>query len=373
MSARKDLAHARIIDPDGDPASSWNPTPLGYYKDEAAPQEMVPSKEILVRSDGQGLIYRERINSLYGASEVGKSWVGLLAVRDAVRAGGRVLFLDHEDAGGKEIADRLYSLGVNAEEMDRVLYLAPEGPPESAAWKSALMDGGIFALCVIDAVTGAMAEQNRSGLSNDDVTIWIKSIVVPIIQYTWATVIIVDHVPLTTKGDRVGSIGAQAKRSTITGAAYRVQAVEPMIPGHIGVLDLYAEKDRHGHIRQAARAAGNKDRSPHVARITLDATDPAQIRTSIDPPPVTSAPVRVSEAERRDEVKERISRVLESGPAGSGRQVFDAVKGDRNEVLELIKEMVRDGYIALGRPASNRAVPHTLVRPFRVHTTEDPK
>ena len=66
----------------------------------------------------------------------------------------------------------------------------------------------------------------RSGMSTDDFTTWSKVVVAPIIEYTGAGVILVDHSPQTEKPGRgVGPIGSQAKRATLTGAGYQVKPV----------------------------------------------------------------------------------------------------------------------------------------------------
>jgi hypothetical protein len=75
-------------------------------------------------------------------------------------------------------------------------------------------------------------------------------------------------------------IGAVAKKGSLTGASYRVEATTALEPSRVGVIDLFVVKDRPGAIRRNS-AARKRDGSQHAARITFDARDPDKITTQI--------------------------------------------------------------------------------------------
>lgn len=360
----------RIADEDGDEASSWTTEPLSNYFE--AEGETHPSQVLapwFERSDGVGLFYPGKINSVLGPSEAGKSMVVLIPARNVLNAGLRVLFMDYECAGAPEILSRLLLLGTDPAMIHNLLYMAPLGPPPDVEWKRILM-GPRFALAIIDAVTGSMVEVSRSGMSNDDITAWTRTIAGSIIEYTQAAVIIVDHSPLVTKPGRLGAGGGQAKRATLSGASYRVHTVKRLIRGKIGILDLYLDKDRQGLVRQVANLNNDED-SPCAARMTFDSTDPDNVIVTIDPPPVkstrspgaTTPAVRPSDSERLAAIKQRVMAVLEKGPAPSLRSLRVAVTGDHNEVQDMITELIADGHVRT-EPGPKRAKRHIFVRPL---------
>ena len=78
----------------GDVTTSWVPVDATPYLDGTY---QPPEPSHLLRTDGLGLFYPGRINLLFGESEVGKGWVALAAVAQALAAGDAVLYLDLED------------------------------------------------------------------------------------------------------------------------------------------------------------------------------------------------------------------------------------------------------------------------------------
>lgn len=79
---------------------------------------------VLPVEGGAALFYTQRMNSLFGESGGGKTWVALAAVASVVRVGGRALFVDYEDhANG--IVERLVLLGLTDDEIARVDYRNP--------------------------------------------------------------------------------------------------------------------------------------------------------------------------------------------------------------------------------------------------------
>ena len=65
---------------------------------------------ILTRSDGATLLYEARLNSIFGEPSMCKTWIGVMAVIEALRAGGKVLFWDFDDRPST-LVTRPYEVG----------------------------------------------------------------------------------------------------------------------------------------------------------------------------------------------------------------------------------------------------------------------
>jgi hypothetical protein len=176
---------------------TWQPVDLTQLLgDDGEPERPPePSPDILARLDSIGLLYPGRTHDFHGPPESAKSWVALLAARDALRRGEGALFLDYEDAGPEEIMDRLRRLGVTTDQiLDGLSYVQPQGPPVGAEWEALVYEK--YGVAVIDAANGALAEIERNGSSNADVAVWHKSSVIPLTD-NGTPVIVVDHTPLS--------------------------------------------------------------------------------------------------------------------------------------------------------------------------------
>jgi hypothetical protein len=117
--------HTATVDaPDGDiiERTSWWPRDLAGVMAGDDPE---PEPEFLQRLDEVALFYRGKVNGLIGESESGKTWVALLAVLQALRAGQRVLYLDFEDTAPGIIA-RLRSMGASDPDLSALRYISPD-------------------------------------------------------------------------------------------------------------------------------------------------------------------------------------------------------------------------------------------------------
>ena len=103
--------------------TSWWPRDLAGLLAGDLEEEPAPSH--LARTDGHRLFYAGKVNALIGESESGKTWVGLLAVAQALAVGQPVLYLDFEDtlAG---ITGRLRALGVTDAHLQHLTYISPD-------------------------------------------------------------------------------------------------------------------------------------------------------------------------------------------------------------------------------------------------------
>lgn len=247
-----------------------------------------PEPGVLFRSDGVPLLYQGRVNSLYGASESGKTWLALSAVVTELEKGGHAMVIDCEDGPGIFI-DRLRCLGVDDDAIaERVAYLNPDEPLGSlmvdryghpapndtgknneAALLSAL-DLIRPGLVVVDGITslyGMHSLNPNDAAATDRVTAWMKRLT----NNGDRTVLMIDH---TSKNATGGSAptGSQHKIAMVQGSALHVKAITKPRRGFKGELLVYIGKDRPGHIGGYLREEHVDERL--IADVEVDATLP---------------------------------------------------------------------------------------------------
>lgn len=198
----------------------------------------------LSRGDGELLLYLRRLNWVSGPPGVGKSWIGLLAARECMAAGLRVVWVDHDDGTGQDLTDRapVLEIGDDIRHPDRFAYMTGrridhEGRYHAIQWAKQAPEGGFV---ILDSATTAGAPTDSA-----DARPWFLEHVRP-----WTAaglgMLILDHVP---KHDQTrGPIGSVAKSIVSTGVMLRLEGrcwtrYEP------GTLTLTIDgKDRAGWV-----------------------------------------------------------------------------------------------------------------------------
>ena len=109
------------LDPLDARPSSWSPVDLEPY---LTGKLKVPDPEVCRRNDGACLMYRGRVNMLFGSSESAKSWIAMAICLQEIETGGRALYLDFEDDFLDELFDAMEAKGLRA-----VTYMPPRNTP----------------------------------------------------------------------------------------------------------------------------------------------------------------------------------------------------------------------------------------------------
>ena len=280
-------------DPLGERLGTWQPVDLDPY---LLGEVRVPQPTVLRRSDGRGLFYEGRVNSLYGRSEAAKSWVALVACQQEMALGQRVMYLDFEDEPTFTI-ERLRRLGAGDDDVrHQFVYVRPEDPlmdMQRNRWGSAeptdvgrrnhelfthALDTSDPSLIIVDGMTvlyGLHGLDSNDAVSTDIITTWLKRLC----RNGRSTVIVIDH---TGKGAVRGSspIGAHHKIAMVQGAALQAHPIDQPMPGVKGSVELIVYKDRPGQVR-----AYSTKKSPVVAAVvTLDSTRPDETHATVDAP-----------------------------------------------------------------------------------------
>jgi hypothetical protein len=274
---------AKIVE--GREPSSWRPIPLeGPVEDDAPPSLLA------IEGTARHVLYPGSTNSISGESESGKSLLALVAAREVIERGGRVLWLDFEDTV-RRFRSRLDSMSVPRELWSSIDYINPA----HALWNRKtnastgahadfveLLARGRYEFAVVDTMTGAMSVEGLDPLSMTDVEQVYRVLTGEIVKRTGAAVLVLDHVPKSNETKRY-AIGSERKLSGITGAAFAIEVTKPWsralggVPVHGSAL-LKIAKDRPGYVR------GGRSELSAVASIEVTADPDGGLRLRVVDP-----------------------------------------------------------------------------------------
>jgi len=274
--------------------TSWAAVDLEPY---LAGEVKMPAPSLLIRTDGHGLMYQGRVNSLFGQSESAKSWLAGFACVQEIGAGGKSLYVDCEDTPEGTI-DRFRRLGLGDDDLrHKFRYVNPEGPissmerskfgtRESKEGKAALGEFEAMlvsfnpTLIVVDGMTTLYALHGldtNDAMSTEIVTGWLKSLC----RGGTRTVIVIDHTGKSS-GPGASPIGAHHKVAMVQGTALRVDVIDRPLPGKVGQVMLTVFKDRPGAVRLVSLPP-NGDDEQVAGVVTVDSTVEGITKISVDP------------------------------------------------------------------------------------------
>jgi ABC-type dipeptide/oligopeptide/nickel transport system ATPase component len=329
--------------------SSWYPRPLDLNGDREE-----PAPEFLSRNDGHRLFYKGKINGLLGESESGKTWVALLAVKQALEIEQKVIYLDFEDSG-KGILARLRSLGVEDHRFQTFTYANPDQNltlDERIDLVDALMEIQPD-LIVVDGVNAAMTLLGLDLTSNRDATFFSQQLLKPL-ALSGACVITIDHVPKSKDNRGNYAIGAQAKRADINGCAIAVEVVQPFGKGMNGELLLKVTKDRPGAVREHSKEA------KFAGRVLLNSSQEGMVKMMIESPQMPTG-----ERTRPTHLMESVSKILESAMTPLSKSaVIKEVKGKTEWVMIAIQNLIDEKFVGIENGSRN-ALNLKSLRPYR--------
>ena len=285
------------LDPLDARPSSWSPVDLEPY---LTGKLKVPDPEVCRRNDGACLMYRGRVNMLFGSSESAKSWIAMAICLQEIEGGGRALYLDFEDEPVQTL-NRLRLLGAVDDDLRaQFSYIRPEGPladMQRNKWgKDQPTKSGEFAqdqfdmaltsldpdIIVADGMTalyGLHGLDANDAVSTDVITSWLKRLT----RNGRSTVIIIDH---QAKSAEKGSmpIGSQHKVAMVQGTLLQVWPIKQPMPGDVGEMELVVLKDRPGQVRAHSQKTGGRGKAQVAGVVTLDSRTEGRSSLVITPP-----------------------------------------------------------------------------------------
>lgn len=363
-------------------SSSWSPIALDAILDgtqERKKADLFPRMDI--REDGtpQCLLYRGLIHSFHGESESGKSLVLMWETVRLINEGQDVLWITFDSDPQEDVA-RALRMGARKDAIRRHLhYVKPDEPPTiaPAAYRGLFYgpDGSAkeYALAIIDGVTDAVLLFS-GGSKGDPNEIFVQfSRIFPrrLADITGAAVVLIDHVAKDTENRGRFAIGAQAKMSQLTGAAYTVEPDQtaPTVNG-VGYVILRVGKDRPGDVRRASGPRRGRDRTQEAARIRVDDTGTRTVVTVEPPSTDPFAAGQVNGVTVAPDLMLAISQHLEKTPEGlSGRKIESSVKGQGEAIRAALRLLEERGFTRTEK--RGKATIHIHVQPFVLDTDSD--
>ena len=309
------------------------------------------------RSDGACLFYPGRVNTIFGESGDGKSFVGQEVARQELAAGHHVLWVDFED---DEVgtANRLLELGAEPKAfLSCFHYFSPVerfGAP-AQAHVARIVAALQPSLVVIDSAGESMGIDGTKPNDDDSVARWMRSLP-RYIANLGPCVVVIDHTVKSRDGG-LWAAGSQRKRAAISGSAFLVAMVTEFGRGRVGRCKLTTAKDR----------CGNFVRGTKAAEFVLDASA-TPYQASLVPPEPSSA----GDGDFRPTcLMEKVSRWLELNPASSKADIDRAHLGKAEWVRQAASILVAEGNIRTEH--QGQAVLHRVVEPYRESAMPEPE
>lgn len=219
---------------------------------------------VATRTDGKGLLYRGKVNTLMGDPESGKTLIAACIAADVLGNGGRVLWLDLDHNGGRDMVLLLQGFGVPTEVLgNRARFrLASEVLDSQEDVLRAVVDAAQWCpdYVVIDSVGELLPLFGASSDSADDFSA-VNRQVASRIASAGACVVTIDHLAKGHDSRAYGASGTMAKKRAANGAYYEVRNVIPFTPSGGGRADLLIVKDRPGSVRDSSPREGKRPRA----------------------------------------------------------------------------------------------------------------
>ena len=211
-------------------------------------EETIPT--ILERNDGHSLFYSGKINSIFGESGSGKTWVLMIALAQAITRGENTAYIDFEDRP-TTLVTRLRILGIGDDQIRaHCTYAHPWAMATGQEIENLVqsLDQKEVTVLGIDSTGEALALAELNPNADEEVATWYREIPRRLAD-TGAGVILVDHAPKNTDHSKLHAIGSQRKKAALDGASYTVKcpegfSIEPS--DKAGRIEMHCAKDRHG-------------------------------------------------------------------------------------------------------------------------------
>lgn len=210
-----------------------------------------PKPQILARQDGHCLLYKGRVNILFGDPEEGKTWIAWAACAETLKKGEKVAILDFDHNGPQATAAGLLALGAPYDalrDLDRFRYIEPEDRTETLLVVADIKGDWKPDMVLADSMTELLVLLGKSSNSGDEYLEAHRMVLQPLAN-AGAAMVAIDHPAKNLASRTMGPTGSSAKRQAVGGVSLRVRHSRQFIPGKGGSAGLYINKDLHGGVR----------------------------------------------------------------------------------------------------------------------------
>lgn len=212
---------------------------------ETDPNDTLETR-FLCRQDGINAIYPGAHVAIYGEPGAGKTMIAKFAAQQAIKKGYKVAHIDMDDNIGAIVAHDMMAFGITDNQLiDHWKMAQPDSLERlNALWKR--LEDEPRDLVIIDSMAsleGLTASDGNTGLD------YVQKIYLPFVKTLMnvgTAVISIDHTgkDLTRKG-AMGSTQKLAK-SDLAIHVVLPESGEGLVPGELGTVALYIDKDRYG-------------------------------------------------------------------------------------------------------------------------------
>jgi hypothetical protein len=342
------------------------------WDDDTPPAE----PELIAVDGGVPLLYAGKSHVLFGLAGSGKSFFAQHGMAQVVAGGDSVLYLDYE-SDRRTVRDRMRALGVTQAGADLIAYWRLTAPLDRGAQRKALaawLARHRPTLAVLDGVSKAMTSAKLKENQNPACHTWDATVVQPLVQQG-ITVLLIDHVSKPAyrpvKGSELFARGGGAKVESVTGVAYRFEAVTEWTRTSDGRAKIIVAKDREGHRRKSEVAA----------IIDVAVADAGQrVFFAVRAPSGSDAAATdggSAAACTPTAYMERVSRWLEGRTDPASRNAIEAsaerggVGGKRDYVRQALDALVKQGYVTT-QPGTRGHLTHVSTKPYRCSEGRSP-
>lgn len=317
-----------------------------------------PRPELMIRTDGMGMMYRGRVHSLAGEPGGGKTWLALYAVKQVLDGGGRCVFLDFEDRIDTAVR-RLVQLGCGGHAiLDGLTYTNPTLAIKGGGLPINIVDASVGAdLVVIDSMGEALAHSDLNQNDDGEVRDWMANTARRLAN-AGACVLILDHVSKDADNRGRWAIGSQRKLAAIDGIAYVASTITAASHSQAGHVIVKCSKDRLGNFQHGTNVA-----DIHINPIGSD------VEIVINPPKETTTE---SGEHLLTGYMEKVSRFLETDDDGwSKAAIHGSVGGKKDHINTAIRQLQDGGYIDVVKGDRNTVI-HRSKMPYREPEIAEP-
>jgi RecA/RadA recombinase len=318
------------------------------------------------RADGVAILYRGRVNTIWGPSESAKSWFSLCCAIDTLSRGGSVLIIDTED-DESGFDSRMTAIGWP--KHPRASYVQLMMAPTSIERDELLAAAKAADLVVVDSLDGLLA---ILALESNNATA-VRTAGAMLKQWAQAgnaAVLVVDHsTEKVTEGKPATAMGSSAKKQLIDGVMLRADRETEWKPQALCTTMIMLGKDRHGQVKQWAEYksdAPGERAFGRLARLQMVSSSPdtPSVLSLLRPPSYTDMPETLIRA-TKDEIKaiegQLLTALIDAKGKLLSRTDLLAVAGDKND---------RKGYSQILDALAERNPPEGLLGGIKVHISK---
>lgn len=276
---------------------------------------------------GLGLVYPGKRHVFSGPQESAKTLAAYVVGLEVVRQGDRIVLIDFE-MGPWDAKGRLVDLGATPQDLEAMLYVAPEVPATPAVIAYLIQQEP--ALVIVDAAVGAYELQGLDDNKRSDVERFTRIYVKEFWRASIATIVL-DHVTKNSETRGNYAIGSERK---VGGADVHLgfTVIHPIKRGASGVYKITTHKDRGGFMKRGKLAEFELVSDPDTHALSWAFTTPTE---SDEEHPF-----------RPTHLMEKVSRFLEMQPEPVPRNTVEkASLGKTDYVRVALDTLTDEGYI----------------------------